>query len=76
MDSITELLIENGAEVDGGVGYYSPLHYVFLENANPSRKIIELLIKHGANINAVSLENFGSTPLMMAVISSDRGNCI
>ena len=77
-------MIDYGAEVNtvfwqvfsDGVGY-SSFHCIFMKykDLDPSRNIIELLIEHGANINAVTLgDDDGYTPLQYAMIRAN-GMC-
>lgn len=61
------MLIENGADINA---VYTPLRLIYRNLYGPTRKIVELLIKYGVNINDVSS---GDSPLNVAVIA-EKGN--
>lgn len=68
---IAEMLIKNGA------GPIPTMHYIFehFNTYDSIRKFVEFLLEHGANINAVSFDNFSNlscSPLDLAIIS-ERG---
>lgn len=64
--------------------YETPLHYACIYNRfNWSADVVETLIKHGANVNAVSLKTtYGSlvmgnhTPIQYAMMKSDNFSCM
>lgn len=63
-------MIENGADVNAVSG---PLQLAFRNLFSPTRKIVEVLIKYGANINDVSFDSMGNSPLSFA-IDEEKGN--
>lgn len=69
---IVKLLLTNGANVNinaKGDRGASPLHEVVFNNKPYKKMMAEMLIAHGANVNAV--DNYGSTPLHYA---AERGS--
>lgn len=75
-------MIENGADVNAVMtvnisGFrlhsYTPLQRLLGNAYRPTRKMVELLIKSGADINAVSLDAMGYSPLSLA-IDKEPGN--
>ena len=69
--SLVSSLLASGAELDvhDDLGY-TPLHYAAKHD---HYKIAELLINHGADVNANDEERIGETPLAVAVRSASPG---
>lgn len=75
-ERIVELLIKNVTDInviwfDLFERGYTPLHYIFTSVCSPTSKMIELLIEHGANINAVTLDNVGCSILEFAISNAN-----
>ena len=58
-----QVLLENGANVDGLAELYTPLHFAVLQG---HLDIVELLIKNGANVNFPDEDH--QTPFHVAVV--------
>ena len=70
--NIAKLLIDYGADVNHKNSYdyyHGPLTYAVLGN---DTKLVDLLIKNGAEVNAISLH--GETPLIAAIIDGNNNN--
>ena len=71
---IAQLLINAGADVNGGVGVIAPLHVAAY---NGNTEAIELLIQSGVNVNRLSTDEYarvpaGSTPLHFAAAAENQ----
>ena len=65
---VVQLLINAGADVNGGDGAFAPLHYAA---RYVNIEVLDLLINSGADVNSVTTEEYtdffaGSTPLHFA----------
>ncbi|QRI42734.1 ankyrin repeat protein [Cheloniid poxvirus 1] len=67
-DSMIDLLLEYGADVNNINDYYAPIHFA-VDNEN--EKILKLLIHHGADVNIKNTYN-SSSPLHHAVKSINK----
>ena len=75
--SIVQLLINAGADVNGGDGWIAPLHRAIY---NENKAAFDLLIQSGADVNILSRARHddapaGSTPLHFATFK-DNSDCI
>ncbi len=70
--AMLELLLDNGANIDAKAERgFTPLHFAVMgdaPNLTDTPKSARTLLEHGADVNALSTDEYGVTPLDLAVV--------
>lgn len=70
--AVMELLLDNGARIDAKAERgFTPLHFAVMgdaPNLSDTPKSARVLLERGANVNAVTTDEYGVTPLDLAIV--------